>query len=506
MSLKVYNTLTRKKEEFVPGIPGQVRIYACGPTTYNYIHLGNARALVIFDTIRRYLIYRGYQVTFVQNFTDIDDKIINRARDEGEEPLALAERYIKEYFRDAGALRVLKADVHPRATEHIQEMIQMVQVLCDRGVAYQEGGDVYFSVRKFPGYGKLSGRTLEEMQAGARVEVDQSKHDPMDFVLWKAAKPGEPSWDSPWGPGRPGWHLECSVMSIKYLGFGFDIHGGGSDLIFPHHENEIAQAEAYAGRAPFARYWIHNGFVTVNDEKMSKSLGNFFIVRDLLQDWAPEVLRFFLLSTHYRSPLDYNLDNLKSAQKSFSRLRNTVELLEEVLAREPESAETTITAGLKQLEQQVRSRTAEFEAAMDDDFNTALALSALFNLGREINSFINSGEFRPVSQVLQSLKLVHRTYTRLLDVVGLVPGESRELSEEQGQAMVRIAAGLIGEVAGLEKYLDDQPAELLQRLLNIRQEARKNKNFQLSDRLRDSLKEAGIILEDTPRGVRWRLV
>jgi hypothetical protein len=302
MALKVYNTLSKQKEQLLPKLPQQMKIYTCGPTTYNFIHLGNARPLVIFDTIRRYLEYKGYRVTYIQNFTDIDDKIINRAREENMDPFELADKYIGEYFRDADALRVKRADVHPRASEHIPEMLEMVKVLYEKGIAYEEGGDVYFSVRKFRGYGKLSGRSLEEMLAGARIGVDERKHDPLDFVLWKAAKPGEPAWESPWGMGRPGWHLECSAMSIKYLGFSFDIHGGGSDLIFPHHENEIAQAEAYTGSAPFARYWIHNGFVTIDQEKMSKSLGNFFIVRDLLQERSQsgegKTYAYFLADNH----------------------------------------------------------------------------------------------------------------------------------------------------------------------------------------------------------------
>jgi cysteinyl-tRNA synthetase len=275
MSLKMYNTLTRRKEEFISSNPGRVGMYVCGPTTYNFIHLGNARPLVVFDTIRRYLEYRGYQVDYIQNFTDIDDKIINRAREEGEEPNKLAQRYIEEYFQDADALNVQRAKVHPRVSEHLPEIIAMIEGLLEKGYAYQVAGDVYYSVERFAEYGKLSGRSLEDLQAGARVEVDERKHNPMDFALWKAAKEGEPAWASPWGPGRPGWHIECSAMSLKYLGFGFDIHGGGSDLIFPHHENEIAQSEAFAEQGPFCRYWLHNGFITVNQEKMSKSLGNF---------------------------------------------------------------------------------------------------------------------------------------------------------------------------------------------------------------------------------------
>lgn len=507
MSLKVYNTLTKRKEDFVPASPHQVRMYVCGPTTYNFIHLGNARALVVFDTIRRYLLYKGYRVCYVQNFTDIDDKIIARAQEEGEDPLALAERYIKEYFRDADALRVLRANVHPRATEHIGEMIEMVRGLLGRGIAYEAGGDVYFSVRRFPGYGKLSGRTLEEMLAGARVEVDQRKRDPLDFVLWKAAKTGEPAWDSPWGRGRPGWHLECSVMSVKYLGFGFDIHGGGSDLIFPHHENEIAQAEALKGEEPFARYWIHNGFVTVNEEKMSKSLGNFFIVRDLLQEWPPEVLRFFLLSTHYRSPLDYSVENLTAARKSYMRLRNTLELLEEVTGGQEAVPAGRLSKEAAAFRDQVLVRVTEFEEAMDDDFNTALALAALFNLGREVNAFINRDDFNPTPAIRHTLVRIHHYFRSLLDVLGLVPGESRELGAEYALPLMEIAVSL-KENAGiwLPEPLPEAPQALLDTLLGVRQEAREQKNYRLSDTIRDSLRAIGIILEDTPRGVRWRLV
>jgi len=482
-------------------------MYVCGPTTYNYIHLGNARALVVFDTIRRYLIFRGFRVTYVQNFTDIDDKIINRAAEEGDEPAVLANRYIREYFRDADALRVLRASVHPRATEHITEMLEMVRGLLAKEIAYVLDGSVYFSVRKFPGYGKLSGRTLEEMLSGARVEVDERKQDPLDFVLWKTAKPGEPSWDSPWGPGRPGWHLECSVMSTKYLGFGFDIHGGGSDLIFPHHENEIAQAEAYEGGSPFARYWLHNGFVTVNEEKMSKSLGNFFIVRDLLQQWPPEVLRFFLLSTHYRSPLDYSTEALELARRSYNRLRNTLELIDEITGGQEAVPSGRLSKDAGDFRHQVLARVAEFEEAMDDDFNTALALAALFNLGREVNGFINREDFTKTPAVLHILIHVRHYFTSLLDVLGLLPGESRELAPEYADQMRRVIAGL--EPADrdlLPGTLPDEPRALLDLLLQTRQIARQQKNYRLSDQLRDELREIGILLEDTSRGVRWRLV
>ncbi|NPV30216.1 MAG: cysteine--tRNA ligase [Firmicutes bacterium] len=500
MSLRVYNTLTKQKEDFIPASPHQVKMYVCGPTTYDFIHLGNARALVVFDTIRRYLEYKGYRVLYVQNFTDIDDKIIARAAEENEDALELANRYIREYYRDADALRVLRADVHPRASEHIAEMIQMVERLLEKGMAYQVDGDVYFSIRQFPGYGKLSGRTLEEMRAGARVEVDARKRDPLDFVLWKAAKPGEPAWESPWGRGRPGWHLECSAMSLKYLGFGFDIHGGGSDLIFPHHENEIAQAEAYAGAAPFARYWIHNGFVTVNEEKMSKSLRNFFIVRDLLQEWPPEIVRFFLLSTHYRSPLDFNLEQLEQARRSYSRLRNTLELLEEVTGKQEVVPAGRLSREAVAFRSQIVARVEEFETAMDDDFNTALALAALHNLGRDVNGFINREDFNPTPAVIHVLVRVRQYFIRLLDLLGLVPGESRELGSEYYPALKEAAVGVLPEP------LPATPQELLAELLKAREEARRQKNYQAADALRETLRKIGIILEDTPRGVRWRLV
>jgi cysteinyl-tRNA synthetase len=505
MSLRVFNTMAGKKETFIPGTPNQVRMYVCGPTTYNYIHLGNARALVVFDTVRRYLEYKGYHVFYVQNFTDIDNKIINRAAQEHEEPLELSARYINEYFRDADALRVMHADIHPKASEHIPEMLEMVKGLYDQGVAYQVDGDVYFSVRQFPSYGKLSGRTLDDMQAGARVDVDERKHDPMDFVLWKAAKPGEPSWDSPWGKGRPGWHLECSVMSLKYLGNAFDIHGGGSDLIFPHHENEIAQAEAYTGQL-FARYWIHNGFVTVNEEKMSKSQNNFFIVRDLLQEWHPEVLRFFLLSTHYRSPLDYSQESLTVARKSYNRLRNTVELLDNITEGRDTLPAGRLSKEAVDFRDRVLEHVTEFEEAMDDDFNTALALASLYNMGREINTFVNQDDFQVTPVMIHTLVLVRQHFTRLLEILGLVPGEFRCLSTEYAPQIKEIIACLGDTCVQVPSPLSDEPNKLLDTCLYLRQEARSQKDYRLSDKLRDALKEIGIIIEDTPRGMRWRLV
>ncbi|RYD03209.1 hypothetical protein N752_20440 [Desulforamulus aquiferis] len=385
--MEIYNTFTRSKEEFIPREQDQVSMYVCGPTTYNYIHLGNARPLVFFDTVRRYLLYKGYKVNYIQNFTDVDDKIINRAREEKMDPLALARKYIEEFFADSDALNVMRANIHPKVSEHINEIIELIEYLVAQGHAYQVDGDVYFAVRSFADYGKLSGRSLEDMQAGARVEVDLRKKDPMDFALWKGAKPGEPSWQSPWGNGRPGWHIECSAMAHKYLGDGFDIHGGGYDLIFPHHENEIAQSEA-AGHKPFARYWMHNGFITINQEKMSKSLGNFFLVREILDKFPPDVVRWYLLSTHYRSPLDFDDEKLAVAGKGLERIKTAVRLLYEAMAFPASDGEAKTEA--KAFEERLSSLRNEFEKAMDDDFNTALATSVFFELAREVNIFVGS--------------------------------------------------------------------------------------------------------------------
>ncbi|NLC08276.1 MAG: cysteine--tRNA ligase [Syntrophomonadaceae bacterium] len=499
MSLKMYNTLTRRKEEFMSSKPGRVGMYVCGPTTYNFIHLGNARPLVVFDTIRRYLEYRGYQVDYIQNFTDIDDKIISRAREEGEEPNKLAQRYIEEYFRDADALNVQRAKVHPRVSEHLPEIIAMIEGLLEKGYAYQVAGDVYFSVDRFAEYGKLSGRSLEDLQAGARVEVDERKQNPMDFALWKAAKEGEPAWASPWGPGRPGWHIECSAMSLKYLGFGFDIHGGGSDLIFPHHENEIAQSEAFAGQSPFCRYWLHNGFITVNQEKMSKSLGNFFLVRDILEKFPPQVVRFYLLSTHYRSPLDFDDGKLEMSRRSLERLKTSLDLLDELLGtaggetvQSPTGTGSDQSQGRRLIEQIERSR-QEFIEAMDDDFNTARATASLFELSREINSLINevvrSGR-QPDENERKALTLGRQALTELLGVLGLDPGFLRQRREFSG-------------VAGSERA--QKLDALINLTINLRQEARQRKDWATADYIRDGLNQLGITLEDTPHGSRVRL-
>jgi cysteinyl-tRNA synthetase len=499
--MEIYNTLTRRKETFQPREPGKVYMYVCGPTTYNYIHLGNARPLVFFDTVRRYLAYRGYDVLYVQNFTDVDDKIINRAREEGEDPLSLARKYIDEYFKDADALNVRRADRHPRVSGHMPDIVRVVEELVQKGSAYEVDGDVYFEVRKFPGYGKLSGRSLEDMQAGARVEVDTRKRDPMDFAVWKAAKPGEPSWDSPWGPGRPGWHIECSVMSLKYLGSGFDIHGGGYDLIFPHHENEIAQSEAATGKT-FVRYWMHNGFITVKEEKMSKSLDNFFLVRDILAKFSPEVVRFFLLSTHYRSPLDFDDEKLAAAGRGLERIKTSIRLLTEALAREEEmrgegdgeagpgpaevpgkgkEAAGSLKAALDEMK-------ASFESAMDDDFNTALAISVIFDLAREVNSLVQQLGAKislPEKEALQKAMALFNSFNEVTGIFKVDPA---------GRILLEDTAA---EKSGLTEGL-------LSLIIDIRQEARKKKHWATADRIRDGLKELGIILEDTPRGVRWK--
>lgn len=478
--LKIHNTLTGKKEKFVPLTQGKVGMYVCGPTTYNFIHLGNARPIVVFDTIRRYLEYIGYDVTYVQNFTDVDDKIIKRSQDEGMPALKLAEKYIKEYFVDADDLHVRRASIHPKVSEHMEEIIEFVRDLEDKGYAYENEGDVYFDVTKFEGYGKLSKRSLDDMQAGARVEVNEKKKHHGDFALWKKAKEGEPSWDSPWGKGRPGWHIECSTMSNKYLGKTFDIHGGGLDLIFPHHENEIAQSEARFD-TQMARYWIHNGFITVNEEKMSKSLGNFFLLREILQKYPANVVRFYLLSTHYRSPLDFDDEKLKTAQKGLERLLTAYRLLGETIEKASGEKEITKMDSNKKAENfrdEVRVLKDKYLDAMNDDFNTALAIAVLFDFAKAINIFISGGINS--EEELNVLKENGKVYLELAEVLGL----------------------------SLTKTLDDKGEEkvesLMELIIKVRHEAKKKKDYALADLIRDELKEKGIILEDTPQGSRWR--
>ncbi|WP_374713537.1 cysteine--tRNA ligase [Symbiobacterium terraclitae] len=469
--MRIYNDLTRQKEEFVPLEPGKVRFYNCGPTVYDYFHIGNARNFVVFDTVRRYLEYRGYQVTFVQNFTDVDDKMIKRAQERGITVRALADEMIAAYFEDAGALGVRPADVHPRATELIDEQIAMIQQLIDSGHAYAvEGGDVYYRVTTKSDYGKLSHKNLEDLVAGAseRVDPDDRKEHPFDFALWKGQKPGEPAWPAPWGAGRPGWHIECSAMARKFLGDTIDIHAGGEDLAFPHHENEIAQSEAVTGK-PFARYWMHNAHLMIDGAKMSKSLGNFFTVRDILKHFDGEVIRMFLLSAHYRTQLNFSDQLVDDTRRALERLYNTVANLEHLARTAPHAELTEQEAAVLAELATARER---FIAAMDDDFNTAEGIAVLFDLSRELNSRV-------------------------------APGASRVLAEG-GLALLKELAGVLG-LLQRERAAQDLDAEV-EALIAARQEARKARNFAEADRIRDQLKAIGIVLEDTPQGVRWKRV
>ena len=461
--MKIYNTLTRKKEEFVPIEEGTAKIYVCGPTVYNYFHIGNARPFVVFDTLRKYLQYRGYKVKFVQNFTDVDDKIINRAREEHLTAGEVSEKYIGEYYKDAAALNVAKADVHPKVLEHIPEIIEFVQTLIDKGYAYEVNGDVYFSTRKFKEYGKLSKQNIEDLESGARIAVGEIKEDPLDFALWKAQKEeDEIAWDCPWGKGRPGWHIECSAMSKKHLGDTIDIHAGGQDLQFPHHENEIAQSECCNG-VPFANYWMHNGYITIDNEKMSKSKGNFFTVRDILKEYDGEVMRFFLLSGHYRNPINFSDSLMEQAKAGLGRMRNAKENLKHLIANgegEMTAAEKEALAGYEKYRQ-------EFIEAMDDDLNTADAISAIFELITAINTAVKDGASKEFAE--KSLD----TLMELATVVGLLQQDADEAVDDDIQALV-----------------------------DERQEARKAKNFARADEIRDMLKARGITLKDTPQGVQ----
>lgn len=479
MALYLYNTLTRKKEKFSPANPPVVRMYVCGPTTYNFIHLGNARPMVFFDTLRRYLEHRGFAVIFVQNFTDIDDKIIQRARENGEEPQRVARRYIDEYFRDAWALGVRPATVHPQVSQHLDVIISMLQTLLQKGYAYRVGGNVYFAVRRFAGYGKLSGRTLEEMQAGARLEVDARKHDPLDFALWKEADPDEPGWDSPWGRGRPGWHSECAAMALHYLGPEFDIHGGGADLIFPHHENEIAQAESYLDR-PFARFWLHNGFITVREEKMSKSQGNFFLVRELLEEFPGWVLRFYLLTTHYRSPLDFAPEKVEEAKRAWERLQGLSEALVTPAPGLGAGEGRKGAAAADPLAQAAEAFYEKFLAAMDDDCNTALAIAALFDFARTANSLLQEPTKVTAAGLCKARQVLEETAGTVL---GILPAERQALPRAGGEAMV---------------------GALVELVLEWRRRAREQRDWATADYLRGRLQELGLVVEDTPAGTRWR--
>ncbi|WP_026765969.1 cysteine--tRNA ligase [Selenomonas ruminantium] len=472
--LKVYNTMTRSKEEFKPLKEGEASIYCCGVTPYNHPHIGNARPFVTWDVIRRYLAHKGYKVRYIQNFTDVDDKIIRTANEEGVKWSDISGRYIDAYFKAMDALNVKRADIYPRVSETIPDIIAMVQKLVDKGYAYAvDNGDVFYRVEKFAGYGKLSGRKLEDMQAGARIDVDERKEHPMDFALWKAAKPGEPSWDSPWGKGRPGWHIECSTMSLKYLGEKFDFHGGGSDLIFPHHENEIAQSQACIGdEHSFAQYWLHNGFITIHNEKMSKSKNNFFTVKDILAEYPGEVVRFFILQTHYRSPLDFSDERLKEAQTSLNRLAQSKGFMDELLAK------TGSSDTAKDLAEKAAGYVQEFHEAMDDDFNTALAISQIFALSKDINIYYQDVMNKGAAFDSENFAKVAAAYKLMTGIIGIF--EQEDAADD--------------ELAG----------KLMDLIINIRQDARKEKNWALADKIRDELKEAGVILEDTPNGVRWK--
>lgn len=462
--MKIYNTLTRKKEEFVPIKEGEVSIYVCGPTVYNFFHIGNARPFVVFDTLRKYMEYRGYQVKFVQNFTDVDDKIINKAKEEGITAPEVSEKYIEEYYKDAAALNVRKADVHPKVSEHIQDIVRFVQTLVEKGYAYEADGDVYFSTRKFPEYGKLSKQNIDDLESGARIAVGEVKQDPLDFALWKARKTeDEIAWESPWGMGRPGWHIECSAMSKKHLGETIDIHAGGQDLQFPHHENEIAQSECCNG-APFAHYWMHNGYITIDNEKMSKSKGNFFTVRDILKEYGGEVIRFFLLSGHYRSPINFSDALMEQAKASLGRMENCKENL---VYLSTAGAEGAMTDGEKEQLAAYDKYRQDFIRVMDDDLNTADAISAVFELVTAINTAVKEGATKEFAQ--KSLE----TLMEFANVLGLLQGNAEE-----------------GVDAEIQKLVDE------------RQEARKAKNFARADEIRDLLKEKGITLKDTPQGVQ----
>lgn len=462
--MKIYNTMSRRKEEFTPLEPNVVKIYACGPTVYNYIHIGNARPICVCDVLRRYMEYKGFTVVFVQNFTDIDDKIIKKANEENSDYISISEKYIKEYEIDRKGLNVREATIHPKATENIDEIINMISKLEENGYAYKaENGDVYFRTKKFNGYGKLSHQPLDELEAGARISVGDEKEDPMDFALWKAAKKGEPYWDSPWSKGRPGWHIECSAMSRRFLGETIDIHYGGQDLIFPHHENEIAQSEAFSGKT-FARFWMHNGYINIDNKKMSKSLNNFFTVRDVANAYGYEPIRYLMLASHYRSPINYSKEVIEQCIASLDRLYSCRKNLDFLLSH------SEVGNISEELKGQFLKDKEDFISAMEDDLNTAVALSSLFNLVRDINSAFSENENLNEGAIKFAMSL----FDELSGILGLVYNRKSELLDEE-----------------------------IETLIEKREKARKEKNWVLADKIRDELKEKNIVLEDTQQGVKW---
>ncbi|MDD2310857.1 MAG: cysteine--tRNA ligase [Desulfuromonadaceae bacterium] len=492
MALRIYNTMTGEKELFVPLTPGRVGMYVCGVTVYDYCHIGHARAGIVFDIIYRYLQYSGYDVTYVRNYTDIDDKIINRANQEGTDYRTIADRYIEAFDEDMARLGLAKPTVEPKATDHIGGIISIIEALVAKGHAYLSGGDVYYAVETFPEYLKLSGRNLEDMLAGARVEVGDKKRHPMDFALWKGSKPGEPWWQSPWGNGRPGWHIECSAMSMEFLGKTFDIHGGGKDLVFPHHENEIAQSEGANG-CQFVRYWVHNGFVNINAEKMSKSLGNFFTIREVLQKYDPETLRFFILSAHYRSPLDFSDQNLDEAQSGLERIYNCLASLDDILNGNPQPAETALVRDLPQvgleLQEKVDSFMTRFAETMDDDFNAAQALGVLFEMVRATNRFLAETEkMAPLS--LSLLAHVRALFVEAGGVLGL-------FTTAPSLWLERIKAAKACQI--------DISTDEIERLIAERSAARRAKDFRRGDEIRDLLLAKGILLLDSAQGTTWNV-
>lgn len=463
MTIKLYNTLTRQKETFEPLEAGKVKMYVCGPTVYNYIHIGNARPAIVYDTVRRYLEYRGYEVTFISNFTDVDDKLIKAANELGEDVPTIADRFIDAYYEDVSALGCKRATIHPRVTENIDIIIDFIQALIDKGYAYEAGGDVYYKTREFKEYGKLSHQSIEELRLGNRIEVGDKKQDALDFVLWKAAKEGEISWESPWGHGRPGWHIECSAMAKKYLGDTIDIHAGGQDLTFPHHENEIAQSEAVTGKL-FSKYWMHNGYININNEKMSKSLGNFVLVHDIIKEIDPQIVRFFMLSVHYRHPINFSQELLESTENAFERLSTSYGNL-----KHRKNSSNNLTENDQEWLDKINSYKEQFIKEMDDDFNTANAISVLFDLSKQANYYM---------QELNTSEEVIQAFLDQFDTLGNVLGVTFSTAD-----------------------LLDEEIELM---IDQRIQARKDRNFALADEIRDKLKDLNIILEDTPQGTRWK--